>query len=145
MFSNENHYEYEWFYWELDKEITCTRTNDGILYLCTNDGIYTLTGEGNVKSYWTTPLDEYGYPHYQKTTNKRGCVTDVKGKSITISVRTDNGEFEDIVMHKTTKDYVVNRIKKKKWKAIQLKFSSNAPFELYSSTLEAYVGGYVKR
>jgi hypothetical protein len=221
-FGNRTHYEYEWFYWEIEKEITCTSVKDGILYLCSNDGIYkltdrrnytdvtfkeegmnyvlygtypagkykttvngieykfileddlrtegtnkdklilskgTLTLEKNVGtpetteiacvpsplSYWTTPLDEYGYPHYQKTTNKRGCVTDVKGKSITISVRTDNGEFEDIVMHKTTKDYVVNRIKKKKWKAIQLKFSSNAPFELYSSTLEAYVGGYVKR
>jgi len=90
-------------------------------------------------------LDEFNYPNYMKTTNKRGCVTDINGTSVTIAVRTDNEEFEDIVTHTNISSYVVNRIKKKKWKAIQLRFSSNEPFELYSSTLEAYVGGYLKR
>lgn len=145
---DEHSNKYEWFYWELPKNITCTNVKDGILYLCSNDGVYTLTNTSEnreVKSYWTTPLDEYGYPHYQKTTNKRGCVTDITGTNITISTKIDNDEFEDIVTHKNITNYVVNRIKKKKWKAIQLKFSSNKPFELYSSTLEAYVGGYIKR
>ena len=96
-------------------------------------------------SYWTTPLDEFNYPQYQKTTNKRGCVTDIKGTNITISTRIDSGDFEDIVTHENIDSYVVNRIKKKKWKRIQLRFSSHRPFELYSSTLESYVGGYVKR
>lgn len=145
---DEHSNKYEWFYWELPKNITCTNVKDGILYLCSNDGVYTLTNTSEnreVKSYWTTPLDEYGYPHYQKTTNKRGCVTDITGTNITISTKIDNDEFEDIVTHRNITNYVVNRIKKKKWKAIQLKFSSNKPFELYSSTLEAYVGGYIKR
>ena len=96
-------------------------------------------------SYWTTPLDEFNYPQYQKTTNKRGCVTDIQGEDITISTRIDDGNFEDIVTHEIIKNYVVNRIKKKKWKGIQLKFSSHRPFELYSSTLESYIGGYLKR
>lgn len=148
MFVNQNHNEYEWFYWELSKNITCTKVKDGILYMCTSDGIYTMTNnkeDRDVNSYWTTPFDEFNYPHYQKTTNKRGCVTDIEGKEVTISVRIDNEAFEDIVTHENIINYVVNRIKKKKWKAIQLKFSSNKPFELFSSTLEAYVGGYIKR
>ena len=145
MFAIENHYEYEWFYWELDKKITCTQVKDGVLFLCTENGIYTLTKEGEIESYWTTPLDEFNYPHYQKTTNKRGCVTDITGESVSVSVKIDNEPFEDIVTHENITNYVVNRIKKKKWKAIQLKFTSNKPFSLYSSTLEAYVGSYVKR
>lgn len=141
--------KYEWFVWELDKNITCTRVKDGVLYMCSNDGIYTLTNTKNtrdVMAYWTTPLDEFNYPHYMKTTNKRGCITDINGTSVNIAVRTNgNEDFEDIVTHTNISSYVVNRIKKKKWKAIQLRFSSNEPFELYSSTLEAYVGGYLKR
>jgi hypothetical protein len=140
--------KYEWFVWDLGKNITCTRVKDGVLYLCTNDGIYTLTDTSdtrNVSAYWTTPLDEFNYPHYMKTTNKRGCVTDISGTSVNIAVRTNDSEFEDVVTHTNITSYVVNRIKQKKWKAIQLKFSSNGPFELYSSTLEAYVGGYLKR
>lgn len=141
--------KYEWFVWELGKKITCTRVKDGVLYLCTNDGVYTLTNTNatrDVSAYWTTPLDEFNYPHYMKTTNKRGCITDIHGSSVNIAVRTNgNEDFEDIVTHTDISSYVVNRIKKKKWKAIQLKFSSNEPFELYSSTIEAYVGGYLKR
>ena len=144
----QNSPRYEWFYWELPKNITCTSVKDGVLYLCTNDGIYTLTNDKDtreVNSYWSTPYDEFNNPQYQKTTNKRGCVTDIRGTDITISVKTDNEEFEDIVTHTNISSYVVNRIKKKKWKGVQLKFSSNKPFELYSSTLESYVGGYLKR
>jgi hypothetical protein len=143
-----NSARYDWFYWELEKNITCTRVKDDVLYLCSNDGIYTLTNtkeDREVNSHWTTPLDEFNNPHYQKTTNKRGCVTDVKGEDLTISVRTNDSEFEDIVNHENITSYVVNRIKKKKWKAIQMRFSSNKPFELFSCTLESYVGGYLKR
>lgn len=144
----QNNARYEWFYWEMDKNITCTRVKDGVLYLCTADGIYTLTNTNDareVNSHWTTPYDEFNYPQYQKTTNKRGCVTDINGTRVTISTKIDNGDFEDIVTHENITSYVVNRIKKKKWKGIQMKFSSNKPFELYSSTLESYVGGYIKR
>lgn len=148
MFTNENHNEYEWFYWELSKSITCTKVKDGVLYLGTVDGIYKLTNTSDtreVNSYWTTPEDEFKYPQYQKTTNKRGCVIDMTGEEVKVSVKTDNKEFDDINTYTNIKGYVVSRIKKKKWKSIQMKFSSNKPFGLFSSTLEAYVGSYVKR
>ena len=104
-----------------------------------------VSSSRELSAYWTTPEDEFKYPQYQKTTNKRGCVIDMNGEEIAVSVKTDNNNFELINTYNTTKDYVVARIKKKKWKSIQLKFSSTKPFKLYSSTLESYVGGYVKR
>ena len=67
------------------------------------------------------------------------------GEEVTVSVKTDNNGFEEINTYQNIKGYVVSRIKKKKWKSIQLKFSSNKPFGLISSTLEAYIGSYVKR
>ena len=45
-----NVYEYEWYYWELPKKITCTQVKDGVLYLGTEDGIYTLTNTTNTSS-----------------------------------------------------------------------------------------------
>ena len=148
MFKNETHKEYEFFYWELSKSITCTMVKDGVLYLGTSTGIYTLTNNANnrgLQSYWITPKDEFNYPQYQKTTNKRGCVIDMNGTNISVSVKIDNNNFELINTYTTTKEYVVARIKRKKWKTIQLKYNSTSPFKLYSSTLESYVGGYIKR
>ena len=145
MFKNNDQAEYEWYYWEFAKNITSTLVKDGVLYLCSDKEIYTLTKTGEVEAYWTTLEDEFTCPQYQKTTNKKGCVVDIEGAEITVSVKTDNNKFEVIDRYKNTKGYVVPRIKKKKWKSIQLKFSSNKPFYLYSSTLEAYVGSYVKR
>ena len=152
--------EYEWFYWEFKNEITSTLVRNGVLYLCFKDiekkdgvevvkhRIYTLTNNKDtrkVESYFCTLADEFKYPHYQKTTNKKGCVIDMEGAEVTISTKIDNKEMSKINTYKNVKGYVVARIKKKKWKSIQLKFSSNKPFYLYSATLEAYVGSYVKR
>ena len=156
MVNINNDSEYEWFYWEFDKDITSTCVKDGVLYLCTEETtkqgikhvIYTLTNTKDtreVESYWCTLADEFKYPQYQKTTNKKGCVVDMEGAEVTISTKIDNNEFTKINTYKNIKGYVVARIKKKKWKSIQLKFSSSKPFSLYSSTLEAYVGSYVKR
>ena len=144
-FTNENHMEYEWFYWELGKEITCTRVHEGVLYLGTEDGIYTLTdNESDVESYWTTPKDKFKNPHYQKTTNKRGCVVEATGKN-TVSVKTDKTEWEQIGTYANVMDYFTCRIKRKKFKDIQLKFYSDTRFSLESATLEVFVGGYIKR
>jgi hypothetical protein len=146
VFTNIDHNEYEWFYWELDKTVTCTRVKDGVLYIGTTDGIYTMTKTNTeIEAYWTTPLDEFNYPQMQKTTNKRGCVADMEGEKIQVEVKIDNKPFELIKEYINTKGYVVPRIKKKKWKGLQMKFSSVKPFSLYSCTLEAYVGSYVKR
>ena len=145
LFTNENHVEYEWFYWELDKKITCTRVHDGVLYLGTKDGIYTLTDYDNpVISYWTTPIDRFNHPQYQKTTNKRGCVVEALG-DVTVHVKTDKTEWELIDEYKGITDYFVSRIQRKKFKDIQLKFYSDTRFSLETATLECFIGGYIRR
>ena len=144
-FTNENHIEYEWFYWEMNKNITCTKVHNGILYLGANDGVYTLTDtESAVESYWTTPLDKFKHPHYQKTTNKRGCVVEATG-DIAVSVKTEKTEWELIGEYTNVTDYFTSRIKKKKFKDLQLKFHSDTRFSLETATLEVFVGGYIKR
>lgn len=146
MYTNVSHNEYEWFYWELEKNITFATVKDNILYLCSNDGIYTLTKEnGEIDSYWTTCLDDFGSPSMQKTTNKRGCLLEVESNILNVYTKIDNGEFELINRFNETKGYVVPRIKKKKWKDIQLKIASDTPFKLSMCTLQSFIGGYVKR
>lgn len=146
MFTNETHNEYEWFYWELSKNITYAIVKNNILYLCSEDGIYTLTKKDTeISSYWTTCEDNFKNPNMQKTTNKRGCVVDMEGEEIQVLVKTDNNEFEEIGIYTNTKGYIVPRIKKKKWKDIQIRFSSTKPFYLRSCTLESFIGSYVKR
>lgn len=145
MFENENHYEYEWFYWELSKEINCARVNKGVLYLGTDDGVYSLTdASGSLESYWVTPKDKFEHPHYQKTTNKRGCVVEAKG-DIALYAKTEKTGFELIGTYESVTDYFVSRIKRKKFKDIQLKFHSNTRFSLETATLECFIGGYIKR
>ena len=144
-FSNEGHIEYDWFYWEMDKAITCTNVSGGVLYLGTADGIYTLTDHtGAVESYWVTPKDKFKYPHKQKTTNKRGCVAEATG-DITLYAKTEDTDFEPIGTFENVTDYFVGRIKRKKFKDIQLKFYSQTRFSLETVTLECFIGGYVKR
>lgn len=147
-----NHNEYEWFYFEFDVNIKSTYVRDEVLYLCVEeDGsnrIYTLNNfneDREVNSYWTTLQDEYNYPQYQKITNKKGCVVDMEGKNIEIYAQADKKGFDFIKKYENVKGYVVPRIKKKKWKSIQLRFQSKYAFSLYSATLESYVGSYIKR
>ena len=144
-FTNENHMEYEWFYWELDRRITCARVHDGILYLGTDSGIYTLTdNKGELVSYWTTPLDKFKHPSHQKTTNKRGCVVEATG-DIAVYTKTNTTEWELIGKYENVTDYFTSRIKRKKFKDLQLKFYSDTRFSLETATLEVFVGGYIKR
>ena len=144
-FENENHVEYEWFYWHLSKEITCTKVHKGILYLGTKTGVYTLTDvSSDVSSYWTTPLDKFKHPHYQKTTNKRGCVVEATG-NVSVYVKTDKTDWELISNYENVTDYFTSRIKRKKFKDLQLKFQSDTRFSLETATLEVFVGGYIKR
>ena len=192
---NDDHVEYEWFYWEMAKKIKTAKVHNDILYLCSeedfvrnelgykkytdgtniywydevnnkvydNEGnesqilietltavmqseIYTLTDtSSNVKSYWTTKLDDFGYPQMLKTTNKRGFKSNVTGNEITIETKLDNNEFQKLGTFKNTKGYIVSKIKKKKWNRIQLRFSSDTQFGIYEIVLESYVGSYVKR
>lgn len=147
VFTNENHIEYEWFVWNLDEvpeNVLCATVNDGVLYLGMESGVYSLTGKGNVVSYWTTPKDKFKYPNRQKTSNKQGCVVEAKG-DITVFAKTENTEFELIGQGEKITDYFVCRVKRKKFKDIQLKFYSETRFKLETATLECFVGGYIKR
>ena len=144
-FTNEDHIEYEWFYWEMEKTITSACVNDGVLYLGTSEGIYTLTDtKCNIESFWTTPKDKFKSPHKLKTTNKRGCVAEATG-DISVYAKLEDTDFELIGTYENVTDYFVSRIKRKKWKDIQLKFYSPTRFSLETVTLEAFIGGYVKR
>lgn len=147
--SNNDHVEYEWFYWELVKKINVASVHKDILYLCSGDGsIYTLTNKSEsreINSYWTTSKENYNYPQMLKTTNKRGFKSDVTGTTIKIEVKTDNNSFEDLGTYENTKGYIVAKLKRKKWNTIQLRYSSTKPFGIYGITLESYIGSYVKR
>ena len=144
-FTVENHFEYDWFYWEMEKPIKHASVNEGVLYLGTDDGVYTLTDmEADVESYWVTPKDKFQNPHKLKTTNKRGCVAEATG-DISVYAKLEDTGFELIGEYKSVTDYFVSRIKRKKFKDIQLKFHSKTRFSLETVTLEAFVGGYIKR
>lgn len=145
LVGNDGKMEYEFFYWELGQKITCARVHNSILYLGAEDGVYTLTDqEGPVESYWVTPKDKFKYPHKLKTTNKRGCVAEATG-NVTVYAKVEDTDFEQIGTYKNVTDYFVSRIKRKKFKDIQLKFYSDTRFSLETVTLECWVGGYIKR
>jgi hypothetical protein len=145
MFTNENHSEYEWFYWELEQYVTCATVKDGVLYIGTNSGLYTLTNtNAQMESYWVTPLDKFKHPHKLKTTNKRGCVIEAEG-DISLYAKVEDTDFELIGNYINVKDYFVSRIKRKKFKDIQLKFHSTTRFSIETVTLECFIGGYIKR
>ena len=64
---------------------------------------------------------------------------------MTMYAKTNKTEWELIDTHDNVKDYFVSRIKRKKFKDIQLKFYSPTRFSLETITLECFVGGYTKR
>lgn len=145
MFTNENHSEYEWFYWNFDKDVTCAKVQDGVLYVGARDGVYTFTDmDADIESYWVTPKDKFKSPHKLKTTNKRGCVAEATG-DVTVYAKVEDTDFEEIGTYENVTDYFVSRIKRKKWKDIQLKFYSKTRFSLETVTLEAFIGAYIKR
>ena len=175
VLTNENHMEYEWYHWNLGKyAVTCATVHDGVLYIGTDGDevndipeghIYTLTGEAkngdahygyspngtkweermHINSYWTTPKDRFGTPNKLKTTNKKGCVVEALG-DVAVYAKTDDDEaYELIGTNEGVEDHIVCRIKKKKWKDIQLKFQSHTSFCLEAASLECFVGGYIKR
>ena len=144
-FTNGNQIEYDWFYWQMDHNITCACVSDGVLYIGTEDGVYSFTdNEKYLESYWVTPKDKFNHPHRLKTTNKRGCVGEASG-DIVLYAKLEDTEFEHIGSYENITDYFVSRIKRKKFKDIQLKFHSMTRFSLETVTMEAFIGGYIKR
>ena len=145
VFTNENHYEYEWFYWDFGEKVTCAKVYNGVLYVGTENGVYTLTDNtSDVESYWVTPKDKFDAPQKLKTTNKRGCVVESKG-DISVYAKLEDTDFELIGTYNNVTDSFVSRIKRKKFKDLQLKFASNTRFSLETATIECFIGGYIKR
>lgn len=146
VFTNENHMEYEWFYWELGKSVTCTFVHEGIMYLGADDGVYTLTDTtSDVECYWVTPLDKFKHPHKTKTTNKKSCTVEAEGNEIHVYAKTNkDSEFELLGTFENVTDAFCCRVKKKKFKDLQLKFYSTKRFSLETATLEVFIGGYLK-
>lgn len=150
--NSSNDIEYEWFYWELPFNITFISEYRGVLYLGNDAGnIYILDGTSDnqeeIESIWTTNKDNLGYPGYTKTTNKRGNVVKLLSKS-NDNIKLDtivDGILKEKTILNDSSTIVPYRIKDKKFKEIQLKFSSNKPFGLFYCTLQGFVAGYIKK
>ena len=146
-FQNEGHREYEFFYWQLEKPVLCTRVVDGVLHLGTEDGLYTLTGQdAHVEAWWTTPVDRFGHPGQLKTLDGRPCVAEAEGKALQIFAKSNaDAQWTPVGVFDRVSDGAVFRIKKKKCKDLRLKFFSAKGFGLETVTMEAIVGGPVGR
>lgn len=175
-FSNQNSFEYDWYYWDIaNSKPSILKEYEDDLYIGAKDGsIFVVEGTNDdnntIESYWTTPMDNFGYENRLKTINKRGGLIKIKtipNGLIKISRRTDKSEeFKNITQKSSTgfsftslnfsnfsfvtakQSYAVVKDKDKKVNELSLKFYSDEkdkPFGIYSATLEAFVGGYVKK
>ncbi len=171
-----NSFEYEWFYWDISgANPNILKEYDDKLYIGAKDGsIFIMEGtndnEETILSYWTTPMDNFGFDNQLKTTNKRGGIAKIKtipNGRIKIARRTDkssdykytteksatgfdfnNIDFINFSFVTTNKSYLVFKIKEKKIIEMSIKFYSDEkdkPFGIYSATIEAFAGGYVKK
>ncbi len=175
-YASITNYEYEWFYWDISKcNPNIIKEYNNNLYIGAKDGsIFIVEGTNDngepIYSYWTTPMDNFGYDNQLKTTNKRGGIAKIKtipNGNIKIARKTDKSEeykytvekpttgfsFNDINFTNfsfitTDKSYLVYKIKEKKINELSLKFYSDEmdkPFGIFSSTIEVFVGGYTKK
>ena len=175
-YASLNSFEYEWFYWDISKiNPTLLKEYNDNLYIGANDGsIFILDGtndNGNtILSYWTTPMDNFGFNNQLKTTNKRGGIAKIKtipNGLIKIARKTDKSDEYKFITQKsangfkfndlnfsnfsfvtTDKSYLIYKIKVKKINELSLKFYSDEkdkPFGIFSSTIEAFAGGYIKK
>ena len=166
-YASLNSFEYEWFYWDISKiNPTLLKEYNDNLYIGANDGsIFVLDGTNDngdiILSYWTTPMDNFGYNNQLKTTNKRGGIAKIKtipNGIIKIAKRTDKSDEYQYVTQKsangfsfnrldfanfsfvtTDKSYMVYKIKAKKINELSLKFYSDEkdkPFGIFSSTID---------
>lgn len=166
--------EYEWYLWNIPVNVRTIKEYKGNLYIGSEDGhIYKFSGTNDngeaIVSYWTTPMDSFGYSNMLKTTNKRGGIARIKtipngiikvaekpfGKEIKyigskslVGFTYENIDYGNFSYSTATDNYIVYKIKEKKFMNISLKFYSDEkdrPFGIYSAILEAFIGGYVKR
>lgn len=168
-FQGVNGLEYEWYLWNMQgSNPNILKEYKGDLYIGGTDGkIYKVTGTNDngtaITSYWTTPMDAFGYSNMMKTTNKRGGVAKIKtipNGIIKVAERTNktneklitsksstgfdfsNIDFSNLAFTTTNDSYIVYKIKEKKFITISLKFYSDEkdkPFGLFSAVIEAFI------
>lgn len=168
-FAQESHVEYDWFYWEFFGDVDCAKVQDGVLYISIEGAIYALSEyegdlymdythrdeeyavpleffESEVENYWVTALDKFNEPNKLKTTNKRGAVVEAGGEDISVYAKTNNdSDFDLVSKFQNVTDAFAFRLKKKKFKDLQIKFYSKKKFGLETATMECFSGGYIKR
>lgn len=174
-YADGNAFQYEWFFWHLPCNPRVIHEYEGSLYIGAEDGkIYVLEGTNDngeiIESYWTTPLDNFGYVNRLKTTNKRGAIAKIRltqNGEVNIARKTNkesdyiftkkqyltgfsfnNINFNEFRFTSVNQNYIVFKIKEKKFNEISIKVFSNKlnkPIALYSITIEAFVGGYIRR
>lgn len=175
-YSNLNSFEYEWYYWNISQSNpNILKEYEGRLYIGAKDGsIFCFDGANDngemIDSYWTTPMDNFGYGNQLKTTNKRGGIAKIKtlpNGIVKVSRKTNksdgfvyvteksatgfnfnNIDFNNFAFTTSNQSYLVFKIKEKKINEISLKFYSDEkdkPFGIYSAILETFIGGYVKK
>ena len=169
-------FEYEWYLWNIaGAKPNLLKKYNNNLYIGGKDGkIYKVGGTNDngetIESYWTTIMDNFGYPNHYKTTNKRGGIAKLRtmqnGK-VKVGVRTDKMpgytqvaekiiqgfdfnhiDFSNFSFATTNEVFLIYKIKQKKVKEVSLKIYSDEldkPFGVYSMVLEAFVGGYAKK
>lgn len=173
-----NGFEYEWYFWNnigvSNGNAVILKEHRGELFFGCEDGsIFMFSGTNDngevLRSYWCTPMDNFGYGNVLKTTNKRGGIAKIKtipNGQIKIAEKTNkrderyittksstgfdysNIDYSNFAYTTTNESYIVYKIKEKKFIELMLKFYSDEldkPFGIYSATIEAFVGGYVKR
>ena len=87
MFTNGNHNEYEWFYWEIDIKPTCAVVYNGELYLGSKQGIFKVgkASENNKEIIMTEDENEkYFIEGITKQETGTESYKTVTGKEITI-------------------------------------------------------------
>lgn len=166
--------EYEWYLWKSPIKVKFIINYMDKLYVGDEHSIYQLKGTNDngqaIESYWTTPKDNFGYDNYLKTINKRGAIAvfkNMQNAKIKIGEKTNRENEYELIKENSASgfnftetdftnftfgtgedSYVVFRIKEKKIINMSLKVYSDEidkPFGLVSITLQAFLGGYVKR
>ena len=153
-FQGINGYEYEWYYWEISKEIgkiILLKEYENNLYFATDNGnIGKFEGTNDngkiIYSCWTMPNDVFGNENHLKTTNKRGGISKIKtipNGLVKVAVATNkkdemlvttysatgfdfgNIDFTNFAFTTKNNSYVVYKIKQKKFIELSLKFYSD--------------------
>ena len=140
-------------------------------HICMFDEDITNDNGEILHSYYTTVSDVFDHINHLKTTSKRGGLLKLKAvpnSSVKMAVRTNvKKDWKDIAEYKNNgfsfenfqfdnftfllnegENYLVIKNKQKKFSEIQYKIYSNEldkPFGFFSLTIEAFVGGYIKK